>query len=93
MLLQSRNYRATTQMNVSNSSAARTPMPAVAMRESGVARRSRKSASGCIGLGFTEVRRYHAKVEQMGLNQDGKGSSYPAATPAAQTWIDQHGIP
>ena len=44
-------------------------------------------------LGFKEVGRYQAKVEQLGPNQDGKGLFYRAPNPAAQAWIDQHGIP
>ncbi len=44
-------------------------------------------------LSFKEVGRYQAKVEPLGPNQDGKGLFYRAPNPAAQTWIDQHGIP
>lgn len=44
-------------------------------------------------LGFREVGRYEAKVEPLGPNQDGKWLFYRAPNPAAQTWIDQHGIP
>jgi hypothetical protein len=44
-------------------------------------------------LGFKEVGRYQAKVEPLGPNQDGNGLFYRAPNPAAQAWIDQHGIP
>ncbi|MGA9224134.1 MAG: DUF2931 family protein, partial [Pseudomonas graminis] len=44
-------------------------------------------------LGFKEVGRYQAKVEPLGPNQDGKGLFYRPPNPAAQAWIDQHGIP
>ena len=44
-------------------------------------------------LGFKEVGRYQAKVEPLGPNQDGKRLFYRAPNPAAQAWIDQHGIP
>jgi hypothetical protein len=44
-------------------------------------------------LSFKEVGRYQAKVEPLGPNQDGKGLFYRAPNPAAQAWIDQHGIP
>ncbi|QSB21575.1 DUF2931 family protein [Pseudomonas sp. 15A4] len=44
-------------------------------------------------LGFKEVGRYQAKVEPLGPNQDGRGLFYRAPNPAAQAWIDQHGIP
>jgi hypothetical protein len=44
-------------------------------------------------LGFKEVGRYQAKIEPLGPNQDGKGLFYRAPNPAAQAWIDQHGIP
>ncbi|QKF53908.1 hypothetical protein FX982_04902 [Pseudomonas graminis] len=44
-------------------------------------------------LGFKEVGRYQAKLEPLGPNQDGKGLFYRPPNPAAQAWIDQHGIP
>ena len=44
-------------------------------------------------LGFKEVGRYQAKVEPLGPNQDGKRLFYRAPNPAAQAWIDKHGIP
>ncbi|WP_455913494.1 DUF2931 family protein [Pseudomonas syringae] len=44
-------------------------------------------------LGFKDVGRYQAKVEPLGPNQDGKALFYRPPNPAAQAWIDQHGIP
>ncbi|QSB21749.1 DUF2931 family protein [Pseudomonas sp. 15A4] len=44
-------------------------------------------------LGFKEVGRYQAKLEPLGPNQDGKGLFYRPPNPAAQAWINQHGIP
>lgn len=44
-------------------------------------------------LGFKEVGRFQAEVEPRGPYLNNKGLYYRAPNPAAQAWIDQHGIP
>ncbi len=44
-------------------------------------------------LGFKEVGRFQAEVEPRGPYLNDKGLYYRAPNPAAQAWIDQHGIP
>ncbi len=44
-------------------------------------------------LGFKEVGRFQAQVEPLGPYMNDKGLYYRAPNPAAQAWIDQHGIP
>lgn len=44
-------------------------------------------------LGFKEVGRFQAQVEPRGPYMNNKGLYYRAPNPAAQAWIDQHGIP
>jgi len=46
---------------------------------------------GC--LGYTEVGRFQAEVEPRGPHQNDTGIYYRAPNPAAQAYIDQHGIP
>jgi hypothetical protein len=44
-------------------------------------------------LGFKEVGRFQAEVEPRGPYLNDKGLFYRAPNPAAQAWINQHGIP
>ena len=44
-------------------------------------------------LGFKEVGRFQAEVEPRGPYLNNKGLYYRAPNPAAQAWIDRHGVP
>ncbi|WP_254074941.1 DUF2931 family protein [Pseudomonas graminis] len=44
-------------------------------------------------LGFKEVGRFQAEVEPRGFYLNNKGLYYRAPNPAAQAWIDRHGVP
>jgi len=48
---------------------------------------------GVACLGYTEIGRYQANIEPLGPRKDGTHKYFRGPNPAAQAYIDEHGIP